>query len=74
MSTAKPRTRATPKVASRIPRNGGTADKENKNTKALGPANAGKMDEELEKKFNIEGLNTIDIVYARQENDVARGA
>jgi hypothetical protein len=32
------------------------------------------MDEELEKKFNVEGLNTIDIVYARQENDVARGA
>ncbi|KAJ6608200.1 hypothetical protein B0H10DRAFT_2227115 [Mycena sp. CBHHK59/15] len=27
--------------------------------------------EELEKKYNIEGSNTLDIVYARHENDAA---
>ncbi|KAJ7480047.1 hypothetical protein B0H11DRAFT_1265206 [Mycena galericulata] len=29
-------------------------------------------DDELEKKFDVEGLNTIDIVYARRENDEAQ--
>ncbi|KAJ7463886.1 hypothetical protein B0H11DRAFT_2240829 [Mycena galericulata] len=28
--------------------------------------------EELEQKYNIEGSNTLDIIYARQENDAAQ--
>lgn len=28
--------------------------------------------EELESKYNVEGLNTIDIVYTRQENDATQ--
>jgi hypothetical protein len=44
-----------------------------KMTKHGGATDLDVFGEELEKKYNIEGSNTLDIVYARQENDTANG-
>ncbi|KAJ7811663.1 hypothetical protein B0H14DRAFT_3879991 [Mycena olivaceomarginata] len=42
-----------------------------KTTKRGGATDLDIFGDELEKKYNIEGSNTLDIVYARQENDTA---
>ncbi|KAJ7125724.1 hypothetical protein C8R43DRAFT_1135292 [Mycena crocata] len=49
-----------------------TVEKENL---SLSQADMAHLDDELdqlESKYNIEGMNTIDIVYARRENDAAQ--
>ncbi|KAJ6548501.1 hypothetical protein B0H19DRAFT_1074359 [Mycena capillaripes] len=50
------------------------ADKENHTPGNDVPAAPGSdaFNEAFERKYNIDGLNTVDIVYARQENDANR--
>ncbi|KAJ7138979.1 hypothetical protein C8R44DRAFT_867150 [Mycena epipterygia] len=50
-----------------------TAEKENEGGTPQLKAKSSMINaEELESKFNVEGVNVIDVVYARQENDRAR--
>lgn len=49
------------------------AKKKDENRAPTPPPNMDALQEQLERKYNIEGSNKLDIVYARINGDAAQG-
>lgn len=73
MATPRTSHRRTRAPIAKTPAQNGKNKNDAENRAPTPAADVGSLHEKLEQKYNVEGCNTLEIVYARIENEAANG-